>query len=139
MPGDRSPSQGPRSKLAIVGAAWILSATACLGVVPPPVEDPAAFNDSYAQATSKPPACQPMVELLRSEGEARRPYREVANLSANCYPGTPQVCERRLLDRACELKADAVILKPAEPGGSPPGGSSQSRTSLGARAVRWTE
>jgi hypothetical protein len=79
------------------------------------------------------------VEVVRSVAEANRPYREVANLSANCYPGVLSQCERRLLDRACELKADAIILTEAKAGGSSPGGTTDSRVVRSALAVRWTE
>lgn len=83
--------------------------------------------------------CATEVEVVRSVAEANRPYREVANLSANCYPGVPTECERRLLDRACELDADAIILTEARTGGTPPGASADSRVVRSALAVRWTE
>jgi hypothetical protein len=103
----------------------------------PRLEDASAPNDAYEQTRGAP--CEPPVELLRSESEARRPYRDVASLSASCYPGAPRLCENRLLARACELKADAVILRPSVPGGTPVGASKQSQISVDARAVRWAE
>jgi hypothetical protein len=80
-----------------------------------------------------------MVELLRSAAETRRPYRELASLSATCSPGARELCERRLLDRACQLHASAVILAPETAGGTPLGASTLSHISLSGRAVRWSE
>jgi hypothetical protein len=102
-------------------------------------EDVAAPGDAYQQALGPRPECEPMVELLRSPTLAQRPYRELASLSATCSPGSRELCERRLLDRACQLRASAVILTPDAGGGTPPGASTQSRISMSGRAVRWTE
>jgi hypothetical protein len=77
--------------------------------------------------------------LLRSGSELIRPYQEVATVSATCYPGTPRLCEQRLTQRACELKADAVILVESTAGGTPAGSSTQSQIAMSGRAVRWTE
>jgi hypothetical protein len=83
--------------------------------------------------------CAPEVELIRSASSANRPYREVASLSASCYPGVLSECERRLLDRACELKAQAIILTEGKAEGAPPGGTTDSRVVRSAIAVRWVE
>lgn len=83
--------------------------------------------------------CAPEVELVRSPSSANRPYREVASISASCYPGVLSECERRLLDRACELKAQAIILTDAKAEGAPPGGTTDSRVVRSAIAVRWLE
>ena len=82
--------------------------------------------------------CDPPVELLRSPEEANRPYLEVASLSSTCYPGTPKLCERVLLQHACEHQADAVILVPAQPGATP-AGAAPAQMSMSGRAVRWTK
>jgi hypothetical protein len=82
--------------------------------------------------------CDLPVELLRSSDEANRPFVEVASLSATCYPGTPELCERALLQHACEHQADAVILVPAQPGATP-AGAARPQISMSGRAVRWTE
>lgn len=77
------------------------------------------------------------MELVSAGTEAVRPYRELATLSANCYPGAPRVCEDQLKERACALHADAVILLGPEKGGSPPGASSRPQMAMSGRAVRW--
>ncbi len=110
----------------------------CLALTPRN-EDAAAPRDAYEQVTGPRPACNPLVELLRSPAEARRPYRELASLSATCSPGARELCERRLLERACELRASAVILSPETPGGTPLGASTLSRISVSGRAVRWSD
>jgi len=115
----------------------VTTSSGCLVGATPRLEDASAPHDSYQQTRAV--TCDPPVELLRSESEARRPYREVASLSASCYPGAPKLCENRLLARACELQASAVILRPSAPGGTPVGASKQSQISVDARAVRWTE
>jgi hypothetical protein len=91
----------------------------------------------YRAAAKRHELCVPEVEVVRSASRVNRPYREVASLSAVCYPGAPSVCERQLLDRACELRANAIILTEAQAGGTPPGGSIDSRVSQSAVAVRW--
>jgi hypothetical protein len=82
--------------------------------------------------------CHPPVELLSSSEAANRPYLEVASLSSTCYPGTPKLCERVLLQHACEHQADAVILVPAQPGATP-AGAAPAQMSMSGRAVRWTK
>jgi hypothetical protein len=82
--------------------------------------------------------CDPPVELLRAPEDAHRPYVEVASLSSTCYPGTPELCERMLLQHACEHQADAVILVPAQAGATPVG-APQPHISMSGRAVRWTK
>jgi hypothetical protein len=90
-----------------------------------------------AQAKPAKP-CDPPVELVRSPGQEQRPFVEVASLSSTCYPGTPELCERTLLEHACEHRADAVILVPAQAGATPVGGP-QPQISMSGRAVRWTK
>ncbi|HET9931038.1 MAG TPA: hypothetical protein VFQ35_10135 [Polyangiaceae bacterium] len=110
-------------------------AVSCLATPRP--QDAPAPRDYFHQAKAPSSTCEPRVEVLRSAAEALRPYREVATLSASCYPGTPRLCEDRLAQRACELKADAVILMEPTSGGTPPGSSGQSEISMSGRAVRW--
>ncbi len=119
--------------------ASVLLLSGCSTVLTPRSEDASALPDSYRQATAPPVDCEPMVELLRSAAEVRRPYRQVADLSATCYPGAPRVCEQRLLARACQLHATAVVLSEPTAEGTPPGASGQSRVSMSGRAVRWSD
>jgi len=115
---------------------WLVS---CGYALTPRDEDTAAPADAYQQTFGPRPQCDPMVELFRSASEARRPYREVSSLSATCSPGARELCERRLLERACELRASAVILSPDTPGGTPLGASISSRIAVSGRAVRWSD
>lgn len=112
------------------------SRVSCLATPRP--QDAPAPREYFRQTTEAPAQCDPPVEVLRSAAEANRPYREIATLSASCYPGTPRLCEDRLARRACERKADAIILMDSASGGTPPGSSGQSEISMSGRAVRWT-
>jgi hypothetical protein len=118
---------------------WFGALGGCVSLPTPRAEDASAPSDYLASANTAAATCAPEVELLRSAAEVRRPFRQLADLSATCYPGAPRVCENRLLARACELRADALVLNEATSGGTPPGASSQSRISLSGRAVRWSD
>jgi hypothetical protein len=121
-----------RALLVLISAGVAVS---CLATPRP--EDASAPREFFHQAKRPRSSCEPAVEVVRSVAEANRPYREVATLSASCYPGTPRLCEDRLAERACELKADAVILMDPTSEGTPPGSSGQSEISMSGRAVRW--
>lgn len=113
----------------------------CLGsasCATPRIED-ALAPSQYREAAQPHALCTPEVELVRTPSLANRPYREVANLSATCYPGAPTVCERQLLDRACELRANAIILIESRADGTPIGGTKDSRVEKAAIAVKWTD
>lgn len=109
----------------------------CLGCATPRIDD-ALAPSQYRRAATAHELCAPEVELVRTPSLANRPYREVASLSATCYPGVPSVCERQLLDRACELRANAIILTESQAGGTPMGGTKDSRIAQSAIAVKWT-
>lgn len=53
--------------------------------------------------------CLHGVELL-SAAELTRPYLEVARLSATCPELSPRKCQQTLLQRGCDLHADAVVV-----------------------------
>jgi hypothetical protein len=91
----------------------------------------------YVSQAKAPKPCDHQVELLRSSEAAQRPYTEVASLSSTCYPGTPALCERILLQHACEHQADAVVVTPAQAGATP-AGNPEPQISMSGRAVRWT-
>lgn len=135
--GNRVPSPRGRRLLAAF-AAGALCASGCVPLGTPRLED-ASAPGQYMAAAKPSKRCEPEVEVVRSRAGANRPYREVANLSANCYPGVLSECERQLLERACELRASAIILTEAQSGGSPPGGTTDSRVVRSAIAVRWTD
>ncbi len=118
-------------------AALLAFVCAGVGCATPRLEDALAPRQ-YREAARPHELCAPEVELVRSASQVNRPYREVANLSATCYPGVPSVCERHLLDRACELRANAIILTETQAGGTPMGGAKDSRIARSAIAVRWT-
>jgi hypothetical protein len=124
---------------SLVLVCSLLGPSGCGYALTPRSVDAAAPGDALEQAAGPRASCEPLVELLRSASAARRPYRELASLAATCSPGARELCERRLLERACELRASAVILSPDEPGGTPLGGSKLSRISVSGRAVRWSD
>lgn len=125
------PSGSKVAKLVSMALGFLACAT-------PRIQDSLAPGQ-YRTAARPHELCVPEVELVRSASGLNRPYREVASLSSVCYPGTPSVCERQLLDRACELRAHAVILTASQAGGTPPGGSVDSRIAQSAIAVRWVD
>ena len=105
----------------------------------PRIEDAPAPTDYYRLAKPKERKCKRDVPILRANQAGGRPYQELSTVSATCYPGTPAVCEATLLERACELDADALLVLEPQPLGSPPGANGQSLTSLTARALRWKQ
>jgi hypothetical protein len=119
-----------------------LSALLCgCGATPaltPRLEDASAPPDYLRALRPHESKCHPEVPVLDADEVEGRASDEVSTISATCYPGAPEACKRTLADRACELKADAVILSEPVAGGSPPGASGQSQMSLSGRAVRWT-
>lgn len=144
-PGQTSLVQGhtghrrlERTLAACAVLALVSTVSACLPFGFQRAADVSAPRE-YRSAMRAHELCAPEVELVPSVAQANRPYREVANLSANCYPGVISECERRLLERACELKAHAIILTEAKAGGASPGGTTDSRVVRSALAVRWTE
>lgn len=54
-------------------------------------------------------SCAHSVRLLRAR--PREAFEELASLSATCPYPSPNTCERRLLARACDLAADAVVVE----------------------------
>jgi len=121
--------------------AVIAAASGCAYMATERIEDQAAPRDAYkqltqARATSK---CERKVQLFRSTAEVLRPYRQASLLSATCSPGTPSVCDEVILERACALGADAVILEGASSKGTPWSASTQTLSSRGGRAIRWTD
>jgi hypothetical protein len=120
-----------------IACAGFFAIAGCTLATTPRVQDSLAPHDTYTQAVDKEPPCERRVELVRSPSVPALPYQVVGSLSATFYPGAPGLCERRLLARACEIKADAVMLNEPERGGTPPGASAQSAISMSGRAVRW--
>lgn len=127
-----------RRRFGLTAFGFILGVAGCTPLGFHRVQEATAPRE-YRAALRPHELCAPEVEVVRSVADANRPYREVANLSANCYPGVLSLCEQRLLDRACELNADAIILTEPKAGGTPPGGTTDSRVVRSALAVRWTE
>lgn len=111
------------------------------GCATPRIADQPAPRDTYRQLRQlhDKAHCDHPVQVLRNHAEAVRPYRQIAALSATCSPGTPSVCEREMLDRACELGADAIILTPNSQRGTPWNASTRTLSTSSARAVRWTD
>jgi len=108
----------------------------------------------FGRGAVTPHHCDPPPLLLQSSGLHRR-YERVASLSASCQRADD--CGRSLEARACELRADAVIVGPLSQEGPVPGptigldglplGQSKrpppsppaAKMSLAGIAVRWTE
>jgi hypothetical protein len=120
-------------------------ACGCAEVTPriptPHVQDAHAPADFYeANLHRESPPCDRAIALFPAAGAASgRRYKEIASLSATCSPGSLELCEQRLKERACELKADAVIMTESTPGASPAGASGQSLVSKSGRAIRWVD
>lgn len=88
-------------------------------------------------AQSKPPPrCERLVEVLR-QSDTPRPYDEVSRLSVTCHPSLPDMCERSLRARACELHADAVLLMPNNDGTQRNITSARDQLWKSALLVRW--
>jgi hypothetical protein len=121
-------------------ALWLASAALCscggVGTLRP--EDAPAPRDFYAQIRpAEEPRCQRELRLFHAS-QSVPAHQVVSTLSVTCSPGALPVCERRLLARACELEADALILdESSRPAGVPPGASSQSLVSRTGRAIRF--
>src|SRR6478609_935023 len=109
----------------------------CSVMATPRIEDAPAPSDYYRLAKPSERKCKRDVPILQANQAGGRPYEELKTLSATCYPGTPGVCEQTLLERACELEADALLVLEPQALGSPAGANTQSSTSMTARALRW--
>ncbi|MEO8903575.1 MAG: hypothetical protein ABI627_18805 [Polyangiaceae bacterium] len=64
----------------------------------------------YRVGVAEPDECSHVVHLLTAE-QVPSAYRELAQVSATCPYVSPRTCERILLSRACELDADAVVIR----------------------------
>src|SRR3954464_200706 len=99
-------------------ALWFgLTALFPAGLGTPRVEDAPAIHDYVREAHPPPKKCHRHVELHRSAPFDEGDYVGVATLSATCYPGAPQVCEQSLIERACKLEADILIVLDTPAGG----------------------
>ena len=109
----------------------------CVGT--PRMQDAPAPRDFYKEVSEKETPCDRPVSVVPAGSLPARPYREIANLSATCSPGSMDLCERRLKQRACELGADALLLEEAAGGPNPSAVPIQSLVSRNARALRWAQ
>ena len=64
----------------------------------------------YELSRGEPAECRHPVQLF-SEGEPLRRYRELARVSVTCPLLAPRACEEKLLARACDLGANAVLIR----------------------------
>ena len=121
-------------------ATWALVASilgGCWPALTPRPQDAHAPRDFYAQIRPPESKCEREIAVLPAGSTPGRPHKEVASLSATCSPGSIEVCERRMQERACELGADAVVLVEPSPGPNPVGASGQTLVSRSARAIKW--
>lgn len=129
-----------RQLLRLTGSALVLLGWACTPVLPSlntRPEDSQAPIDFYRSVGQSQKPCPHTVQLLRIGELPERPYDELSILSSTCSPGSPMLCDRILLERGCEHGADAVLLLPSKPGGTPLGASALSQISKSGRAVRF--
>lgn len=89
-----------------------------------------------AARSKPPPRCDHLVEVVERRATTR-PYTEVSRLSATCHPSLPDMCERTLRTRACELHADAVLLMPNDDGTQRNIESPRDQMWKSALLVRW--
>ncbi|HMI86770.1 MAG TPA: hypothetical protein VK550_21905 [Polyangiaceae bacterium] len=130
-----TPSRRRRAfAIAVVTALGTLGS--CIAGTPR-LQDASAPRDFYKEVSEKEAACDRPVQLLPAGTLPGRRYRELASLSATCSPGSVELCDRRLKERACALGADAVLLGEGEPGASPAAIPMQSLVSRNARALKW--
>jgi hypothetical protein len=118
-------------------AVPMLLFASCNFMATPRIEDAPAPRDYYRLAKPSERKCSRDAPILGANQVGGRAYQELSTLSATCYPGTPGVCEQALLERACELDADALLVLEPRALGSPAAASTQSLTSMTAQAVRW--
>ncbi|HET7542150.1 MAG TPA: hypothetical protein VFK05_19920 [Polyangiaceae bacterium] len=123
--------------LTLPALGALVALLGCNYVATPRIQDAPAPRDYYRLVKPAERKCARDVPLLNADQAGGRPYQELRTVSATCYPGTPGVCEQTLLERACELEADALLLREPSALGSPPGANPQSATSMTALAVRW--
>lgn len=102
------------------------------------VEDTPAWDDSIAQL--KPmPECDHPVEVIEAGRTLVRAHRSIASMSATCSPGSPRVCKQTLLRRACELKADALVIDKSAGSGGQWQDPGYTLKPMSAHAIRWTD
>ena len=129
-----------RARIPMFATTFLLLTSGCVRFATPHIEDSAAPGDTLAQLhlRGEKSTCDEHVQLVRSEAEATRQFESVAAISSTCSPGARGVCEQHLRERACELRADAVILGGGSGANAAPyGGSTRSLVSVAGRAVRW--
>ncbi len=116
----------------------LLTASALAGCFPTPrAQDATGPREFFKQVSEKEKPCDRPVQVLPAGTAPGRRYRELANLSATCAPGSIELCERRLKERACALGADALLLTDAESGPNPAAVPIHSSLTRSARALQW--
>jgi hypothetical protein len=136
---DGWPVKTPSLRRCAFGLAFVATTVgvgACIAGTPR-LQDAPAPRDFFKQVSEKEAPCARPVKLLPAGALPGRPYREIASLSATCSPGSIELCERRLKERACTLGADALLLSEGEPGANPAALPMQSLVSRSARALQW--
>jgi subtilisin family serine protease len=134
-PSRKSPMRSVQDRWNLTLVCLMLAG--CNFMATPNIEDAPAPRDYYRLAKPNERKCPRDVPILQANQAGGRPYQELKTISATCYPGTSAVCEQTLLERACELDADALLVIEPQALGSPPGASTLSEVSMTARALRW--
>jgi len=122
---------------AAFGLLTVLGGLTGCQALSPRMEDSQAPIDFYRQISSSQKPCGHSVALIASGTTPTPPYDELSLISSTCSPGTPMLCDRILLETACELGADAVIVVRPKSGATPLGASALSQISKLGRAVRF--
>ena len=94
-----------------------------------------AADDAYQGAQK--PHCDNLIEALSSSAPVTRPYTTIASISVSCYYGATSACKRRLVERACDLGGDAVILEATEAKPAPTGILPQKEVTQSGKVIRF--
>lgn len=144
----REPSLRPRQAWASTAPWWIVVAGAlgagCGGCQYKPLleGDPVAQNEYYESITASDsePRCEPTVPVHMPSTAPTRPYRELSRVSVSCYPGTLNLCWRRLAAEGCRRGGDAVMVLDAAPAsntGTRQAGSTGSYVTRSGAVILW--
>jgi hypothetical protein len=88
------------------------------------------FN--LAPTAPAPPACTRSIDVLSESQATQRSYDVIDRISVTCDVDRPSDCKQRLVRRACEVGADAVVVSDEQRGPKPARGPMSS-----GMLVRW--